>query len=88
MVGPRCKPGRMGPYVVAYQSWLAENRYTPGTIRNIQKVLSDFGRWLEQQDVEPRDVDAGALERFQESCCRRGMLRPPTMRSLRRCVLS
>lgn len=64
MSGTRRKPGRLGPFVEGYRVRLLELGYTPGTVRGMLKVLGQLGRWMDDQDVEPGQLNLAAIEAF------------------------
>ena len=64
MSGTRRKPGRLGPFVEGYRARLLELGYTPGTVRGMLKVLGQLGRWMDDEDVEPGQLDLAAVEAF------------------------
>ena len=69
----------MGPYVSGFRNWLAELGYTPGTIRNMLQVLGGLGRWMEQRDLEPRDLTPAAIAELRDYCRDHGLRRVPGM---------
>lgn len=60
----RRKPGRLGPFVEGYRIRLLELGYTPGTVRGMLKVLGQLGRWMDDENVEPGQLDLAAVEAF------------------------
>lgn len=64
MSGTRRKPGRLGPFVEGYRVQLLELGYTPGTVRGMLKVLGQLGRWMDDEDVEPGQLNLAAVEAF------------------------
>lgn len=63
-MGPRRKPGRLGPFVEGYRFRLLELGYTPGTVRGMLKVLGQLGRWMDDEDVGPGQLNLAAVEVF------------------------
>lgn len=60
----RRKPGRLGPFVEGYRIRLLELGYTPGTVRGMLKVLGQLGRWMDDEEVEPGQLNLAAVEAF------------------------
>ena len=85
MSGTRRKPGRLGPFVEGYRSWLLELGYTPQTVRLMLKDLGSLGRWMELQEVEVGCLDLAAIEAFRTTR-RAGKRRPPSMGELRQLI--
>ncbi|MDE1675103.1 site-specific integrase [Nocardia gipuzkoensis] len=81
MVGTRRKPGRMGPYITGYRDHLEQQRYTPGTIRNMLKIIGDLGRWMIEQDLTAEQLTTASIEEFRRFCCVT-LRRPPSAKSL------
>ena len=52
MSGTRRKPGRMGPHIDGFRDRLMELGYTPGSVRQILKLVGHLGRWMVNADVE------------------------------------
>jgi site-specific recombinase XerD len=71
----------MGPHVDGFQAWLLGRGYTPGTVRNMLKVVGQLGRWMTSVDLEVSGLNATAVEAFVASCRERGARRVPGMRS-------
>lgn len=82
MAGTRRKPGRMGPHIEGFQAWLLERSYTPGSVRNMLKVVGQLGRWMTSVDLDVSGLNATSLEGFVKSCREGGARRVPGMRSL------
>lgn len=82
MAGTRRKPGRMAPHIEGFGAWLTERGYTPGTVRNMLKVVGQLGRWMTSEGVEVSGLGTTALEAFVASCRDRGARRVPGRRSL------
>lgn len=64
MSGTRRKPGRLGPFVEGYRARLLELGYTPGTVRAMLRVLGQLGRWMDDEGVEPGQLNIAAVEAF------------------------
>jgi site-specific recombinase XerD len=82
MVGPRRKPGLMGPFVEGFRAWLFESSYTPATVHNMLTVAGQLGRWLASEGLEVADLDAGSIEAFRSARRRAGFVRVPTVGAL------
>ncbi len=48
MGSTRRKPGELSPQVEGYHAWLAHQRYTPQTVRNIPTNASRL-KWIEAE---------------------------------------
>jgi len=72
----------MGPFVEGYRAHLLERGYTPGTVRGKLKVLGQLGRWMDDEDVSPGQLDLGALEAFLAARHAGGERRPASMGEL------
>ena len=81
MAGTRRKPGRMGPHVDGFRAWLLERGYTPGTVRNMLKVVGQLGRWMTTVDLEVSGLNTTSVEAFVTSCRQGGDRRVPGTRS-------
>lgn len=86
MSGPRRKPGRLGPFVEGYRARLLELGYTPGTVRGMLKVLGQFGRWMDEEGVEPGRLDMTVVEAFLAARRAGGDRRVPSLGELRQLV--
>jgi len=64
MSGTRRKPGDLGEYIQGMKSTLLTLGYTPGTTRNMLKVVGQIGRWLQAEGLSVADLDEVKLERF------------------------
>ena len=82
MVGPRRKPGSIGPFVEGFRAWLLELSYTPATVHNMLTVAGQLGRWLASEGVDVADLDAGEIEAFRLARRDAGFVRVPTVRAL------
>ena len=82
MSGTRRKPGRMGSHVDGFEVRLLALGYTPGTVRNMLKVVGQLGRWMAIEDVEVAELDAVAIERFLGVRRAQGTRRVPGVRAL------
>jgi site-specific recombinase XerD len=81
--GTRRKPGRLGPFVEGYRTWLLEAGYTPLTVRFMLRYLGRLGRWMESEGVEIGALDLAAIESFLTDWRDGGGYRVPTVRALR-----
>lgn len=66
MAGSRRRPGVLAPFVEGFESTLLSRGYTPGSVRNMLKVLGQMGRWLEATGIDPSELDAGRVDAFCE----------------------
>jgi hypothetical protein len=82
MSGTRRKPGRMGPYIEGFRDRLLELAYTPGTVRNVLKVVGQLGRWMASTDVEASQLNEAAIAEFLCTVQARGARRVPGIRAL------
>jgi hypothetical protein len=85
MGSTRRKPGRMGPYIDAFEACLLEGSYTPGTVRNALKELGHLGRWMTSMDLEVSQLDEASLCVFLGARRAAGTRRAPSRRSLGAC---
>lgn len=83
MSGTRRRPGRLGPFVEGYRTWLLEAGYTPQTVRFMLRYLGRLGRWMESESVEIGALDVAAIESFLAEWRAGGGYRVPTVRALR-----
>jgi len=81
--GTRRKPGRLGPFVSGYASWLAAREYTALTADNMLAELGSLGRWMEQESVEPGKLDQAEIERYLAARRASGLRRVPSLRAMR-----
>jgi site-specific recombinase XerD len=81
MSGTRRKPGRLGPHVDGYRTWLLSLGYTPGTARNKLKELGQLGRWMSGEEMDVSDLSAGRIEEFLGARLACGDRRVPGTRS-------
>jgi site-specific recombinase XerD len=81
--GTRRKPGRLGPFVSGYASWLAAREYTALTADNMLAELGSLGRWMEQESVEPGKLDQAEIERYLAARRANGLRRVPSLRAMR-----
>src|ERR1035437_8744656 len=70
----RLKPGRLGPFVDGYRSWLLERGYSPGTVGHELRFLSALGRWMIDQGLEVGQLDGGVVDAFVEARRAEGLL--------------
>lgn len=47
-----------------YRARLLESGYTPGTVRAMLRVLGQLGRWMDDEGVEPGQLNIAAVEAF------------------------
>lgn len=66
MAGTRRRPGRMGPFIGSYRQELLGLGYTPLTVRGLLQHVGALGRWMDDNDIEPADLDNAVLEEFLE----------------------
>lgn len=64
MSGTRRKPGRLGPHVDSYRTWLGRRGYTPQTVRNMLKDLGQVGRWMSGEGLEEAQLDEDVMVAF------------------------
>lgn len=81
MPGTRRKPGRLGPYVEGYRSWLQALGYRPSSARNKLKELGQLGRWMAGQEREPAELSGAQVEEFLAARRAEGCRRVPRGRS-------
>jgi integrase len=83
MPGTRRKPGRLGPYVEGYRSWLLELGYSPLTVTHSLTALGHLGRWMARGHVEVETLDGDAVRAFLAAYVRdRGRLPTASVRPL------
>jgi site-specific recombinase XerD len=80
--GTRRKPGRLGPFVAGYASWLAAREYTLLTADNMLAELGALGRWMDQEGVEPGHLDQAGIERYLAARRASGLRRVPSLRAM------
>jgi hypothetical protein len=81
--GTRRKPGRLGPYVEGYRSWLLELGYSPLTVTHSLTALGHLGRWMARGHVEVETLDGDAVRAFLAAYVRdRGRLPTASVRPL------
>lgn len=66
MAGSRRRPGVLAPFVDGFGFALLARGYTPGSVRNMLKVLGQLGRWLDDTGVELSDLDSAQVDAFCE----------------------
>lgn len=84
---PRRKPGRLGPHVEGYGEWLAQQGYTPGTVRGMLADLGQVGLWMAREGLETAQLDEAAMVAFlaaARAAGRRKVLGPRAMSPLLR----
>jgi len=67
MTGTRRKPGRLGPFVDGYRSWLLGLGYAPESATRLLTGLGHLGRWMECQDMAPEQLSRGRIEDFVQA---------------------
>lgn len=82
MSGTRRKPGELGPHVEGYRVWLAQQGYTPQTIRNMLKDLGQVGRWLSAQGLAAAELNEEWMAAFLASRQAAGQRRVPGARAM------
>lgn len=83
MSGTRRKPGRLGPFVDGYRSWLLTAGYTPKTARWMLRDLSRLGRWMDAEDVAVGVLTVSGVDSWLAARRAAGGYRVPTVRALR-----
>lgn len=81
----RRRPGRMGPFIESYRQELLRLGYTPLTVRGLLQNVGALGRWLDDNDIEPAELDMAVLDGFLEyrrSCGRTQVRTARNMASL------
>lgn len=63
----RLRPGRLGPFVDGYGVWLLERGYAPGTVEHELGFLCALGRWMIDEGMDVRQLDAGVVDAFAEA---------------------
>jgi site-specific recombinase XerD len=58
----RLRSGLLGPHLPALASALDEAKYSNGSIRRHLRAADHFGAWLQQQAIEPDQVDGATIE--------------------------
>lgn len=81
MSGTRRKPGRMGPHIEPFRERLLGAGYTPGTVREMLKVMGQLGRWMQDEHGSGMLTDAD-VEAFCGSLRTRPDRRIPRLRSI------
>lgn len=82
MSGTRRKPGELRPHVEGYRVWLAQQGYTPQTIRNMLKDLGQVGRWLSAQGLAAAQLNEESVAVFLASRQAAGQRRVPGARAM------
>lgn len=83
MSGTRRKPGRLGPFVDGYRSWLLTAGYTPKTARWMLRDLSRLGRWMDAEDVAIGALTVTGVDSWLAARRAADGYRVPTVRALR-----
>ncbi len=68
MSGTRRKAGLLGPEVEGYRAWLTRRGYTPGTVRNMLKDLSQVGLWSAAEGLAAAELDEEQMAAFLAAC--------------------
>lgn len=82
MASPRRNAGVLGPQVEGYRVWLAQQGYTPATIRNMLKDLGQVGVWLSDQGLEAEQLDEDQMAAFLSARRIAGRRRIPGARAM------
>lgn len=82
MSGTRRKPGRLGPQVEGYRTWLLGQGYQAETVRNMLKELGQVGRWLTVEHLEVAQLDEGRIAAFIAARHEAGYRRVPGPRAM------
>jgi site-specific recombinase XerD len=64
MGSTRRKPGQLGLQVEGYRAWLAQQGYTPQTVRNMLADLGRVGRWMSGEGLAAAQLDEAAMAGF------------------------
>ncbi|QYB00300.1 tyrosine-type recombinase/integrase (plasmid) [Rhodococcus sp. USK10] len=78
----RRKPGRMGPFIEGYRTWLLGLGYTRGSVVNMLAIAGDLGRWMDVRDLAPDGLDRVVVAQFRSACRDAGMHCAPGPRGL------
>jgi site-specific recombinase XerD len=81
MSGTRRKPGRMGPFVAAFQMRLSELGYSDLAVRNMLKDVGAVGRWLQERDLQPHDLSPVLITEFCSDRLATGKRKIPSVKS-------
>ena len=54
----------MGPFIESYRQELLGLGYTTLTVRGLLQHVGALGRWMDDNDIEPADLDMAALDEF------------------------
>jgi site-specific recombinase XerD len=73
----------MGPHIVGLRDRLLELGYTPGSIRQILKLVGHLGRWMVTVDIDVPQLNETVIAAFLDAVRVRGTRRVPSVRSLR-----
>ena len=68
MGSPRRKAGLLEPQVEGYRAWLTELGYTPLTVRNMLKDLSQVGLWARAAGLQAAELDEESMVGFVAAC--------------------
>ena len=85
MSGTRRKAGRLARQVEGYRVWLAQQGYTPQTIRGMLKDLGQVGLWMSAEELDTTQLDEAAIVVFlaaSRAAGRRKLLGPRAMAPL------
>jgi site-specific recombinase XerD len=72
----------MGPHISGFRDRLLELSYTPGTVRQILKLVGHLGRWMVNADVDVSQLNETVIVKFLNTMRVPGR-RVPSVRSLR-----
>lgn len=60
----RLRQEPLGGHMDAYVRFVAEQGYTPNSIRSQIVAIEDFGRWLRQKHIDVSSLDTDTIDRF------------------------
>lgn len=66
MAGSRRRPGCLAPFVEGYRLDRLGRGYTPGSVRNMLKVLGQMGRWMQAAGIDVSELDPERVDEFGE----------------------
>jgi site-specific recombinase XerD len=71
----------MGPFVADFQASLSELGYSDLAVRNMLKDVGAVGRWMQERDVQPRDLSPALFVDFRNDRVAAGKRKVPSVKS-------
>ena len=84
IVSEQQRKGILGAHVNTFMSVVSDLGYSPSTIRTQLQLLTNFMRWIQENDVDISNIDESITDRFLSESGRKGALRRGDNKTLRR----